>query len=287
MATSPDPDKTFLGTLGGVVVTSLPVVSTAVFFAVTIKVFRVANMETATTVAVVSQADVIQLLKGVVLTLLPGFLASLVAACIWWWAGEIPEFVATPDEAGTTAYVKAASHAASFANPRFILVLAALVISFFTLPWSVMLVFLVPVACAATLMRLQSHRHALGLRWARHVLRGAALLMSFAMIASLALSSTVWLPVRAIELQPGVVVELQQAKVSGQVAGYILGTAGEQTSILLHEPRAVVTVPTKGIAPNPPLCVFRPSPFRWALLRGSQVLGFDPDFGSPYVNCPE
>jgi hypothetical protein len=281
-----DQDKTFMATLGGVVVTSLPVVSTVVFFAVTIKVFRVANMETATTVAVVSQADVIQLLKGVVLTLLPGFLASIVAACIWWWAADIPRPAA--GHAGREQVdPEAASRAVSLTCPRFVLVLAALAISFFTLPWSVLLVFLVPVLAAVVVLVAQSHGRALSVRGVRPALRAASLLMSFAMIGSLALSPTVWLPVRSIEFREGTVAQLHEMTVSGEVAGYILDSTEERTSILLHDPRAVVTVPTEGLVPNAPLCVFPPSPMRWVFLRASQVLGLDPDFGSPYPRCPQ
>lgn len=282
----PEREKTFLATLAGVVITSLPVVSSVVFFAVTIKVFRVANMETATTVAVVSQADVVQLLKGVVLTLLPGFLASIVAGCIWWWAADIPHPVARRDRAAVVD-PELAGKAVSFANPRFVLVLAGLAVSFFTLPWSVLLVFLVPVTAAVVLLRAQAHRRALGVRGARQALRSASLLMAFTMIGSLALSSTVWLPVRAIHLRDGYEVELGSVTVQGDVAGYILDSTDKQTSLLLDFPRAVVTVPTDKVEPNASLCVFPPSPRRWVFLRASQVLGFDPDFGSPYPICPQ
>ena len=61
------------------------------FVVVSVKVFRASRMETTTTVAIVSNADDFQLLKGIVLTLLPGFLAGLTAAAIWWWAAVLPE----------------------------------------------------------------------------------------------------------------------------------------------------------------------------------------------------
>lgn len=285
MATSGDHERTFLATLGGVVVTSLPVVSTVVFLAVTIKVFRVANMETATTVAVVSQADVIQLLKGVVLTLLPGFLASLVAASIWWWAGDIPKPAVRRD--GVVAVDRtSARQATSPANPRFVLVLASLAVAFFTLPWSVLLIFLLPVLAVVGLLQLQSVGRAAAVRGARGVLRGASLLMAFAMIGSVALAPTVWLPVRAIQLHDGFSVELAGSRVHGEVAGYILSSDDSQTSLLLDDPRAVVTVPSDQVEPNASLCVFAPSSHRWMLLRASQKLGIDKDFGSPYPLCP-
>ncbi len=55
---------------------SVPALSILTFVIVAVKVFRASGMETSTTVAIVSTADVIALLKGVVLTLLPGFLAA-------------------------------------------------------------------------------------------------------------------------------------------------------------------------------------------------------------------
>jgi hypothetical protein len=279
-------DKTFIGTLGGMVLTSLPVVSAVVFFAVAIKVFRVANMETATTVAVVSQADVVALLKGVVLTLLPGFLAAVVAAAIWWWAGEI----ASPVSEGASKIQQAPSKArwaVSPSNPKFVLVIACLTVAFFTLPWSLLLIFLVPVAAVVVVTRLQAKGRAQEVRWAGPALRASALIVSFWMIGSVAMSPTVWLPVRAVDIDDEYRAELNETVVTGRVSAYVLASSDERTSLLLHEPRAVITIPTDKINPYSPLCVFPPSPRRWLFLRASQVLGVDPDFGSPYVRCPD
>lgn len=279
-------DKTFMGTLGGMVLTSLPVVSAVVFFAVAIKVFRVANMETATTVAVVSQADVVALLKGVVLTLLPGFLAAVVSAAIWWWAGEIPS--PAPEGAAKIERTRSkARWAISPSNPKFVLVVACLAVAFFTLPWSLLLVFLVPVVAVVVLARLQSKGRALDVRWAGPALRGSALIVSFWMIGTVAMSPTVWLPVRAVDIEDGYRVELNETVVTGRVSAYVLATSEGRTSLLLHEPRAVITIPTEKTNPYPPLCIFPPSPRRWLFLRASQVLGVDPDFGSPYIRCPD
>jgi predicted S18 family serine protease len=63
-----------LKTLESGVLTSIPVLSVLVFIVVTLKVFRVSGMETTTTVTVISEADTFALLRGVVVTLLPGFL---------------------------------------------------------------------------------------------------------------------------------------------------------------------------------------------------------------------
>src|SRR5262249_14997601 len=104
LAESPDPEiKSFFDTLRGALFASIPALSVLVFIVVAVKVFRASRMETTTTVAIVSTADVVALLKGVILTLLPGFLAALTAAAIWWWAGVIPEHAegADPRRAAT------------------------------------------------------------------------------------------------------------------------------------------------------------------------------------------
>jgi len=79
----PDPVVGFFDTLRGAILSSIPALSALVFVVVAVKVFRASYMETTTTVSIVSNADPFQLLKGVILTLLPGFLAALVAAAVW------------------------------------------------------------------------------------------------------------------------------------------------------------------------------------------------------------
>jgi hypothetical protein len=280
-------EQTFLGTLGGIVLTSVPVVTTVVFFAVTLKVFRVANMDTATTVAVVSEADVVALLKGVVLTLLPGFLAALVSLSIWWWADELPTAnLEHPAVAASGRRSTQARKAAALNNPRFVLVLGCLTVAFFTLPWTVFLVFLLPVAAVVTLMLLQARGRALRVRGARELVRAAALLMAVAMVGTLALSPTVWLPVRAVQLKEGAKVELYDQQVSGLVAAYVLSRDKDRTTLLLDSPRAVVDVATDQVEPDAPLCISEPSPLRPYFVRASQALGWDADPGSPYLRCP-
>ena len=67
-----DPAAGFFDSIRGAIFTSIPALAALVFVVVAVKVFRASRMETTTTVAIVSNADDFQLLKGIVLTLLPG-----------------------------------------------------------------------------------------------------------------------------------------------------------------------------------------------------------------------
>ena len=129
-------DKTFFDTIRTTLLTSVPVLSALIFVVVSVKVFRAALMDTTTTVAIVSTADVVALLKGVILTLLPGFLAALTAAAIWWWAGVLP---ARLDRAHRDAAQR------GLFSPQALWAWAMIVTAFFTVWWPIFLVLLVPV----------------------------------------------------------------------------------------------------------------------------------------------
>jgi hypothetical protein len=133
----PDPVQSFFDTLRGAILTSIPVLSALVFVVVAVKVFRASHMETTTTVAIVSNADVFQLLKGIILTLLPGFLAALVAAAVWWWGEVLPERLDAPDAAGRARR--------GLYSPQAVWAWAMIVTAFFTVWWPVFLLLLVPV----------------------------------------------------------------------------------------------------------------------------------------------
>lgn len=281
MSKDDDVEQTFLGTLTGAVISSIPVVSTIVFLAVAIRVFRVANMETVTTASVVGESDLIALLKGMVLTLLPGILAAIVSAAIWWWAGDIP----APAKGESSDGLRDSSQLAPLLNPRFALVLVCLAIAFFTLPWTALVVFLIPVVAVVILLIARSCGWSGGIRWARPVLRTSGLVLACVIIGSVVMRPTVWLPVRLVEFRDGYAVTLQDREVSGRVKAYVLSETDAQVSLLLDDPRAVVQVPADQIAPNPPLCVAAPASNRWMFVRASQVLGLDPDPGSPYIRC--
>src|SRR6266550_2031207 len=67
-------EKSLFVRLQSGVLTSIPALSALIFVVVAIN----------------STADVVALLKGVILTLLPGFIAAVTAASLWWWAGVLP-----------------------------------------------------------------------------------------------------------------------------------------------------------------------------------------------------
>jgi hypothetical protein len=281
---SNESSEDFLRTLRGTVLASIPALSALVFFTVTVKVFRVARMETVTTVAIVSSANPVELLKGVILTLLPGFLAGVVAAGVWWWSGSM-DWVRenTPeDEARRTAQQ-------SLTNPRAVLMWSLMAMAFFTISWTAFLgLFLPVVACVAILFSYSRGRKVRprSLLRMRSFLKAFGVLVGVVSIAWLALSPQVWIPERKIELQPGHAVSANGADLPPRFAAYVLGEAKGSTSLLMDKPRAVVYVPTQEISPNPPLCIHPNSPLRWMFLRPSQILHLDSDYGSPYVLCP-
>lgn len=278
---------TLLAAVSASILSSIPLLTSVLFFAAAVKVFRAANMETATTVAVVSSADVVALLKGVILTLLPGFLAALTAAVIWWWSADLPASTVERADRMSAQQWRNVKSAFSLGNPRFCVVLGALVVAFFTLPWTVFLIFAMVVVGAWLVLRQQSLGRWTQIRTVRTGLRAGGLLLALTMIGTLALSSTVWLPIRLVELRPGFSVSLRSQVVRGQIAAYVLDSApGQRTSLLLDKPRAVIDIPTDQFLPYPQLCITPPSPHRWLFLRASQRIGLDKDFGSPYALCP-
>jgi len=335
--------KSFFETFQHSVLTSVPALSVLTFVLVAVKVFRVSGMEASTTVAIVSMANTVALLKGVVLTLLPGFIAAVIAAAVWRWAESLP--VAGGETGMTTA------HAAGDLALAWAMVTAG----FFTIPWPVFLAFFLPMLVASSPLadqRLSSRKRRIvrmkrglrilamgtgafsigygvawaavadtssnwfwtillvlflglfllayrpvnqtldawdGMHWqrARSTLRvfgaGAAALM----IGYLALSQTVWLPLRLIEVQPGRAIELNGRTLPERFGAYVLTHDDKGASLLLEAPRAVIQVGPEVIAPNPQICIPEPSPLRRLFLRASQILHLESDPGSPYPVCPQ
>jgi len=321
----------------------VPALSVLTFVLVAVKVFRVSGMEASTTVAIVSTANTVALLKGVVLTLLPGFIAAVIAAAIWRWVESLPD----ADEGTGVTTVHAAGDLA--------LAWAMVTAGFFTIPWPIFLAFFLPMLVASAPLldqRLSSRkRHiarmkhgfrilaigtgafsiAYGVAWAavgdtssnwfwtillvlflglfllayrpvnrtldawdamhwqraRKVLRvfgaGAAALM----IGYLALSQTVWLPLRSIEIQPGPPIELNGRTLPERFGAYVLTQNDKGASLLLEAPRAVIELGPEVIADNPPICIPEPSSLRRLFLRASQILHLESDPGSPYPVCPQ
>jgi hypothetical protein len=252
------------------------------FVAVAIKVFRASNMETTTTVAVVSSADLVNLLEGVILTLLPGFLAGVVAISIWWWSRDLTD---------PTLAAQGSGHARQLLrSPRTVVVWVLLAVAFYTITWPLFVIFLIPVGTMTVLLAGQERGrwHDAGatrtlLRW----MRGLSAVLAIGAILLIALSPTVWLPLRAIHLQPGTQpVMFDKKQLPARFAAFVLSSNSETTSLLLNSPRGVMVIPTKEIQPNPPLCVPSVSSLRWANLRASQVIHLDHDYGSPYPTCP-
>lgn len=267
-------DKSFFETLRGGVLSSIPALSALVFVVVAVKVFRTSGMEATTTVAVVSTADVVALLKGVILTLLPGFLAGLTAASMWWWAGVLPK---KGEEARTAAH-------AALVSPQAFLAWAMIVMAFFTISWPIFLAFFLPIASATFLLLCGPMTLAAALR---PTLRAFGLGAAAVSIGFLTLTPSVWLPLRTVTVAPKHTVALQGHQLPTKFAAYVLSRDDRETSLLLADPRAVLQVSSSALEPAMPLCVPPESDSRWLFLRLSQVLGIDPDFHSPYDRCPD
>jgi hypothetical protein len=105
----------------------------------------------------------------------------------------------------------------------------------------------------------------------------------------LALSPTVWLPRRLMQIEPGKSEVLDRAARPHQFGAYVLSSDDKRVILLLDERRAVVEVAPDMVAPHPPICV--PARSGWLtrklFLRPVQLLGLEADPGSPYVTCPK
>jgi hypothetical protein len=298
MATKEDKaGKSFLETLQSSVLTSIPVLSAVVFIIVTIKVFRVSGMETTTTVAIVSQADAFELLKGVILTLLPAFLEAITAASLWAWARVLPRHdpaVGHPqlrlrgsDEEEARSAREAARGALLSREAGVAWAFTA--ITFFTITWVVFLGFLLAVV-ATTVVLARAWRSGTppgrkpeGLRV---FLMAASFVVAAGSIGSLMLASAPWLPLRAVSVAPNHTLVLKNAELPRKVGAYVLKRDDKGTSLLIDHPRAVLEVGPGVLESDMPLCVPSPGSGRWYKIRASQVLGPDSNVPSPYPECP-
>ena len=282
-ATEEPPRRTFLETIQASVLTSIPVLSALVFIIVAIKVFRVSGMETTTTVAVVSEADPFALLKGVILTLLPGFLEAITAASIWAWARTLPrqdveEGQPTRDAARRALLSREGAVAGAF-----------IVITFFTITWVVFLAFFLATAVTAIMLVLAWRSgKGFGDRMVRlrRFLTVASVVVAFGSVASLMLASTPWLPLHAVSVAPNHTLVLNRQALPKRFGAYVLKHDDTGASLLLDNPRAVVHTGPGELRSNMPLCVPAPGSGRWYKIRASQVLGIDSDNPSPYPVCP-
>ncbi|MCW2541537.1 MAG: hypothetical protein JWN95_3262 [Frankiales bacterium] len=254
-----------------VVISGVPVASALVFVTVAIKVFRAAHMETSTTVAVVSSANAVDMLKGVLLTLLPGFLAALVAVAIWWWIQAVPVDGAS---GAPLALWQAESG----------LMWSLMAVAFFTLPWIVFALFALPVVALVLVSWLAPGRRRLLSRMRTALIR-IAIVTALVSTTYLAVSTDVWLPLRSISLRPGQTVTIGGQVLSQGFAAYILSSDKDNVRLLLDTPRAVIDLDASAIAPNPQICIPKPAHRSW-LLRPSQELHWEGSFPSPYPVCP-
>lgn len=278
--TEPAPTETDRGfslmrTLTSGVLTSIPVLSVLVFIVVTLKVFRVSGMETTTTVSIVSEADTFALLRGVIVTLLPGFLEALTALALWLWASRLPR-------AGDGREARAA-----LLSPEAAAAWILTVTMFFTIAWPIFLVFFVPMA-ATTAALYMAADHPSARRWVvrlRTSLLVVALAIGTLALGLLTLASNPWLPLHAITVASDQTLTLDDEPLPDEFAAYVLNEDDKRITLLLDDPRAVVEVKHGDIEPSMPLCVPHETNRGWKI-RASQVVGIDPDVPSPYEECP-
>jgi len=268
--------KSFIDTFRGVVLSSIPALSVFVFVVVAVKVFRASGMEATTTVSVVATADAVALLKGVILTLLPGFLAGLTAVSMWWWGGVLPRGTGRQEAR------------AALISPQAVFAWALIVMAFYTISWPIFLALLAPIAFATlVLVRESRGRPSSRAGLLRPALRAVGVGAALVSIGFLTLTPTVWLPLRTITVAPGETVMLADEELPSPFAAYVLDRDEREASLLLADPRAVLQVASSRLDPEMPLCVPPESSARWLFLRLSQVLSIDPDFHSPYPECPD
>lgn len=269
------------------VFSGLPILAGLTFVATTIKVFRVAHMDISTTVAIVSSANSVALLKGVIVTLLPGFLAGMLALGIWLWANSIAEGEdAATEDAKTKARKDGAKRALYTARAG--IVVALLAIGFFTIPTFAFASIFLPVLVLVVLLiiRAKNGKKTDLFHYTRRTLITLSAIVAVGSTLYLAISSDVWLPMRDVRITPGSVIQVGNMELRQHVAAYILDTTKTDVTLLLDNPRAVVTVDPSAILPNPAICIPPPSALRSILLRPSQFIGVEKDYGSPYPVCP-
>jgi hypothetical protein len=275
--TETDGRQSLLKTLGSGVLTSIPVLSALVFIVVSLKVFRVSGMETTTTVAIVSKADTFALLRGVIVTILPGFLEALTAVTLWAWGAALPS---------RAQNVQADARAALY-SPEAAAAWIMTVIMFFTIAWPVFLLFFAPVALT-TFALSRAIRHPEAVPWVlrlRKTLLVVALCVGTVSLGLLTLASNPWLPLQKITVAPNHILTLNNRQLPGTFAAYVLNHDSQTVTLLLDQPRAVIEVTRGEITPDMPFCVPHETG-RWFKIRATQVLGIDADVPSPYEVCP-
>jgi hypothetical protein len=267
-----------LSNLEGGLLTSIPVLSALVFVIVAIKVFRVSGMETTTTVSIISKAETFALFRGVIVTLLPGFLEALTAASIWWWAAVLPR----RGEA-----IQATARSALFSREAAVAWILT-VTMFFTIAWPVFLFFFVPVTITTVVLYCTGYHSKAGelIIRMRMILRIVALTVGAVSLGLLTLTSTPWLPLQTITVRSNRSLTLDHQPLPHKFAAYVLSSNDHGSTLLVDHPRAVIEVSRDDIEPAMPLCVPHETRRAWKI-RASQVVGIDANVKSPYAECPE
>jgi hypothetical protein len=281
-----------LKTLESGVLTSIPVLSVLVFIVVTLKVFRVSGMETTTTVTVISEADTFALLRGVVVTLLPGFLEALTAVSLWLWASRLPRRAD-----GAQANARAA-----LLSPEAAAAWILTVTMFFTIAWPIFLLIFVPMVLATgalywaaglprwpSWLRLPRGQQRTAGRWVARLrtwLLVIALVVGTVSLGLLTLQSNPWLPLHAVRVASSDPLTLDNEPLPDEFPAYVLNSDDKRLTLLLDQPRAVVEVERRKLEPDMPLCVPHETNRKWKI-RASQVVGIDADVPSPYEECPD
>jgi hypothetical protein len=151
--------------------------------------------------------------------------------------------------------------------------------------WASFVIVLVPLVVVPEAALFGLRPRARGTVPLRRTLKVFGLAAAAAFIGLLTLSTTVWLPLRAITFTH-TPPALKRGPLPRQIAAYVLSSDDKGASLLLQDPRAVVQVTRNEIANAMPLCA--PPESRWRVIttRASQVLGIDSDPHTPYVTCP-
>lgn len=332
MTRDPPERPTFIGALKDSALSSVTTVSVLTFVLVAVKVFRASGMEASTTAAVVIGADLVALLEGVILTLLPSFIGLVIAGAIGWWAWWVPrngveaacrkEFLNLDHVTAWTlvaiGFLTVPSPLLVPAIPMFFCgwalfrhvwddtwiknarrttyalvcllgigwILAA--ISAIEIPWGFVLGLSIAIALIALDTRRRPHatRDPKWIRRTRVLTLLACFVSAILNIYYLALSPTVWLPLRQIELTTQTPPRLKDEVLPREFGAYVLSSDDKRVILLVDDPRAVVELRPDDLEPHPPICVPERSGLpRELFLRPVQLFGIEEDPDTPYLPC--
>ena len=243
---------------------NLGTISVLSFLLVALKVFRVSDMETSTALAVITTADTGAVIRGVLISLLPAFVAVLIASYAWWRSQAAIKGRAFPLRDWVAWLL--------FALSLFIVATVAFVV--------LLALFLLMLQLIRTYGRGGAERRFGALQAASFL--SAALALYF--MGTFALERTsLWVPEERVAFSP--------KDLAGQVfppgaypnrnsssttfIGYVLREGSETTPMLVESERGAVRVFIK--VPGKPVsrtvCLADPPSSSWFYRRPIQVLG--------------